>query len=498
MGNDRQDPDKRGNDRVDLHREIRLKFLKFQDFLTEIAGNVSPGGMFINTESPHEPGELFEFQCSLDDGFPLVGGRAEVVWARRSAASDAQPAGMGVRFLELYENSRELIEKIVEQRLKAGEEAFDLERERAMEKARVDSVLPKSPAAPPPRTSDIEDDILAATERLTEVPIEPSPPPSAPRREAPPDARPQAGPEAPPEMAPTATPREPPPAAPSRAAVSSSGTGATARPPAAPPGREREPPKPRAPSGAAASIKPPPPLSHGRAAARPPAVPVAAVASRSPRLSFRRLGELGVISILVGGGMVLAFHQYWVRPRIESLESKLGELTGASGVPASPGIEPLGGTEVDAPPDVAEREVEATATSPQAGAEDSNLAASPNEAPASTSATETVQAWARAWSGRRVDEYLAYYSAEFVPASGGSRQAWEARRRDRLLNQGAIRVAVVSMAVEEVSPTDTRVTFTQSYRSETFRDRVRKTLRLVREEGDWKIAEELVVRQLPW
>ncbi len=57
---------------------------------------------------------------------------------------------------------------------------------------------------------------------------------------------------------------------------------------------------------------------------------------------------------------------------------------------------------------------------------------------------------------------------------------------------------VIPLSTQEASPTEVLVTFTQSYQSDTFRDRVRKTLRMILENGEWKIAEELVVRQLPW
>ncbi|MFQ5528709.1 MAG: TIGR02266 family protein, partial [Thermoanaerobaculia bacterium] len=119
MDNERHDSD-RAQDRIDLNRAVELRFDRFQDFLTEIAGNISPGGMFVKTHSPHEPGERFEFACSLADGFPLVCGRGEVVWVREAPGSEDRPAGMGVRFLELFENSGELIAKIIENRQKEG------------------------------------------------------------------------------------------------------------------------------------------------------------------------------------------------------------------------------------------------------------------------------------------------------------------------------------------------------------------------------------------
>ena len=213
--------------------------------------------------------------------------------------------------------------------------------------------------------------------------------------------------------------------------------------------------------------------------------------------------ELFVFALIVGGATVLIFNQYWVRPRIERLETRLEDLTGNSRVGGPPGrrwaTDPVAASEDPA----------AAATPPvlpESGPSSSAQAARPVEpadqpprpADRAAKAAEAVQSWARAWSERRVDDYLASYSAGFTPASRLSREEWEARRRDRLQNRGSIRVAVVSMEIAEISETEIRATFTQSYRSDVFRDRVRKTLRLVWEDEAWKIAEETVVRQLPW
>jgi len=192
-----------------------------------------------------------------------------------------------------------------------------------------------------------------------------------------------------------------------------------------------------------------------------------------------RFLELLVFSLLAGVGMVLVFNQLWVRPRIESLEAKLGELTGNSSIGGPPGFK---------------RVIEVEKEEEQPRKESSAVAdMSPRQL-----VQEAVQNWARAWSERHVDDYLSFYSADFSPASGVTRALWEASRRDRLRSQGAIRVAVVSLEVEEVSPTEMRATFTQSYQSDRFRDRVRKTLLMLWHDDAWKIAEEIVIRKLPW
>ncbi len=468
MGNGPSQPHKKGNDRIDLNRAVQLRFSKFQDFLTEIAGNISPGGMFVSSENPHPPGEQFEFECSLADGYPLVSGRAEVVWVRRLSMSADQPCGMGVRFLDLNEGSEELIRRIVEERLKAGDSTFDLESE--------DGEAPEAGEESQP-AGEFSDEILAAAETLVEAPdVETDA--GTPLRGMPVESSLDAGSAtSPPEPSAdvlSGMPPEPTETEVLEVELEELGDPVSGR-------TDREGP----PERELLTFEP----SETDWAARPP----------RRRLGVGRFLELAVFGLLAGVCMVLVFNQFWVRPRIEGLEARLGELTGSSRVGGPPGVERAQEDRVAENEAGSESAAEAMASAavPDSSAAPANQVVDASSSPRER-VREVVQEWAQAWSERRVDEYLSYYSAAFVPASGVPRAAWEDRRRDRLLNQGAIRVTVVSLEVQETSPDEMRVTFTQSYQSNTFRDRVRKTLRMVREDDVWKIAEEIVIRQLPW
>ena len=477
MGGPASDLEKRVVDRVDVNRSVQLRFDKFQEFLTEIAGNISPGGMFVRSDDPHEPGEQFEFECSLADGFPLVSGRAEVVWVRRASTTASEASGMGVRFVHLRDRSEELIRRIVEERLKAGEEPFQLESESH------DSRLSSQPEPEPesdsvPAGLKVSEEIFAATERLVEEEPDQSTPESA-------SGEPELEWIAAEEVA--------------------------SRVPRADPGKRIEPSTPSTEHPEARSVSPAVNIPEARPSLRPvappqalreltpapaavPVPPVAAVAGkprrRPPRLAFRRLLELVLFSILTGACMVLLFNQYWVRPRVERLEASLEELTGSSRVGGPPGSKL-----------VAER-AEPQAVAADGAADLGETSTAPVTAtgprPSTERARQTVLDWAKAWSEQRVDDYLSFYASDFTPASGLPRAAWEARRRDRLLRQGVIRVSVVALDVEELSANELQLAFTQSYQSDTFRDRVRKNLRMVWQDGAWKIAEETVIRQLPW
>lgn len=105
-------------------------------------------------------------------------------------------------------------------------------------------------------------------------------------------------------------------------------------------------------------------------------------------------------------------------------------------------------------------------------------------------AQRVVSSWARAWSDQNVEAYLSHYARGFEPPNGQSRGDWEATRAERLGGPEFIRITVSALETELKDGSHGRATFEQSYESDRFKDSVRKTLELVREDGRWKILEE--------
>ncbi len=102
---------------------------------------------------------------------------------------------------------------------------------------------------------------------------------------------------------------------------------------------------------------------------------------------------------------------------------------------------------------------------------------------------EAINNWAKAWSSKDADTYLAAYSTEFRPEGGISRATWEAQRRDRIARPKKIRVGVVNPRASALGDGRVRVLFNQEYESDSFSDTVTKVLEL-RDEGGWKILRE--------
>ena len=100
--------------RVGLRAPIKLEYPSFQTFVDTQSANISRTGMFILTPENVPVGAKVSFELSLDDGFVLISGEAEV------ARASAEPKGLGVRFLEISPDSRALIDRVVE--INAAEE----------------------------------------------------------------------------------------------------------------------------------------------------------------------------------------------------------------------------------------------------------------------------------------------------------------------------------------------------------------------------------------
>jgi len=194
----------RDSRRVPLETRVQFKFDRFTGFISEFSANISPGGMFIRTRAPQPPGTVLDLEFRLGDGFELIKGTGEVVWNRTEDEGTDRPAGMGLRFLELSQGSKDLIYRIVDQHVLRGGTPFDLMQ-------RPPDVTPATPAprypmpvppAPPPVATpapfpDIFDlpPPLATPRADAKSPAEGAAVPWSSREESEPSAVPEALPE---------------------------------------------------------------------------------------------------------------------------------------------------------------------------------------------------------------------------------------------------------------------------------------------------------------
>jgi Flp pilus assembly protein TadD/ketosteroid isomerase-like protein len=105
--------------------------------------------------------------------------------------------------------------------------------------------------------------------------------------------------------------------------------------------------------------------------------------------------------------------------------------------------------------------------------------------------TDAVNNWAKAWSDKNVDKYLASYADSFKPPKGESRKAWEQTRRERVSKPASINVELANQKVILDGTDSAKVSFKQTYKANGKPIRTDKTLILKKSNGSWLIEQEI-------
>jgi uncharacterized protein (TIGR02266 family) len=114
--NDLSSPDKNSpHQRKALRAPLLILRVKFDDGRKSFFGyakNISRSGMFISTVAPREPGERFQVEITLP---PQLGNNlqctCEVVWKRLYSKGSPHEPGMGLRFIDLPEETAAAIDR---------------------------------------------------------------------------------------------------------------------------------------------------------------------------------------------------------------------------------------------------------------------------------------------------------------------------------------------------------------------------------------------------
>lgn len=102
---------------------------------------------------------------------------------------------------------------------------------------------------------------------------------------------------------------------------------------------------------------------------------------------------------------------------------------------------------------------------------------------------EMVQSWAKAWSDKDIDAYLAHYSPDFSPANMTYAE-WEAQRRERVTAPDRISVIARDIRINRASPDRAQASFRQIYKSDRLNNTSSKTLDLELVGDRWLIVRE--------
>lgn len=108
--------------------------------------------------------------------------------------------------------------------------------------------------------------------------------------------------------------------------------------------------------------------------------------------------------------------------------------------------------------------------------------------------SNVVNQWAKAWSAKDVDAYLASYANGFQPPKGQNRKQWEQSRRERINKPVNIHIEITNLRVTLDDNSHGKASFKQNYRAGSLVQRTSKTLVLVKANGKWLIEQELAGR----
>ena len=121
----RQEEEARSALRVPVEARVKVQCATLGELVNANAANLSLTGMFVETRQLCPVGTLPNFELKLNE-LASVKGVGEVVWSRPEGESAKRPAGMGVRFLQIDQDSLEAITLTVDRHIQRGGGPFEL------------------------------------------------------------------------------------------------------------------------------------------------------------------------------------------------------------------------------------------------------------------------------------------------------------------------------------------------------------------------------------
>jgi type IV pilus assembly protein PilZ len=105
--------DRRSEERHSI--TLRVDYKRMNTFFADYAKNISKGGTFIRTSKPLDVGTEFVFVLSIPGQPDQLQLKGQVMWTvDDAAATEENPAGMGIRFRFTDDGERDKLEAFVE------------------------------------------------------------------------------------------------------------------------------------------------------------------------------------------------------------------------------------------------------------------------------------------------------------------------------------------------------------------------------------------------
>lgn len=99
--------ERRGEPRAEV--EIEVRYRTAQEFLTAYSRNISGGGIFVRTEQPLPLNHGVRLRFTLPGVSHRFDASGIVVWSNLGSSHTSLPSGMGIKFLDLDPESKNLL-----------------------------------------------------------------------------------------------------------------------------------------------------------------------------------------------------------------------------------------------------------------------------------------------------------------------------------------------------------------------------------------------------
>ena len=101
-----------------------------------------------------------------------------------------------------------------------------------------------------------------------------------------------------------------------------------------------------------------------------------------------------------------------------------------------------------------------------------------------------ISNWRKAWQGKDIKKYMKSYSKDFA-SQGLDRVEWEKHKSNINKQRSQIRINISNLKIELVAPDKAQAHFDQDYYADEYNDRGKKTIKLIKKNGEWKIQGEI-------
>jgi murein L,D-transpeptidase YafK len=101
-----------------------------------------------------------------------------------------------------------------------------------------------------------------------------------------------------------------------------------------------------------------------------------------------------------------------------------------------------------------------------------------------------VSNWQKAWQEKDLQRYMADYSEDFF-SLGLDRKGWKRHKSEINKRYGQIRVTISNLRIKLLSSERATVYFDQEYSADRYHDMGKKTIKLIKRDGKWKIKREI-------